>query len=228
MVSINKSSLQFLKELAKNNNREWFQDNKDRYTEMHINLIEFSEYLMSLMSKHDQLIPMTGKKCLFRIYRDVRFSKDKSPYKDYMAGRIKRDTAWLRGGYYFSIQPGGNSMQGAGFWRPSSPDLKLIREQIAADPKEILKILKAKKFKDTFGEMQGEKLKKIPRGFDSENEAAEILKHKSMFVNKSYTDKEVMSPDFAKELNKNFKVVRPYFDYMSDILTHDLNGHALY
>jgi len=228
MATIEKSTLKFLKDLEKNNNREWFKSQKDRYDIMHNNMIEFADDLMSLMLQHDQLIPMSGKQSLFRIYRDVRFSKDKSPYKNHMAGRMKRDTPYLRGGYYYSISPGGKSQLGCGFWNPNSEDLKLIRDQIIADHKPLMKILNGKKFKDTFGELHGEKLKNAPRGYDPEHPAVEILKHKSMYVNVNFTDKEVLSPGFAQTLNKHYKAIRPYLNYMSDILTHDLNGHALY
>ena len=227
MAQIEKSSLKFLKDLAANNNRDWFTANKDKYTAMHENLISFAEALMLEMNKHDQIVPATGKKTLFRIYRDVRFSKDKSPYKSHMAGGMTRDTEWLRGGYYFGIEPGGRSMMGTGFWNPNKEDLKLIRDQISADPKPLRKILKSKKFKDTFGELEGEKLKTCPKGFDKEDPAVDLLRHKQFLTYVKYKDSQVTEKGFYKQLVKDYRAARPFLDYMSEILTHDLNGVPL-
>lgn len=224
MAAIEKSSLKFLKDLEKNNNREWFNANKDRYTQMHENLIGFAEGLSAEMQKHDNIIEKSGKKTLFRIYRDVRFSKDKSPYKSHMAGSLSRDTEWLRGGYYFGIQPGGKSMIGCGFWNPNKEDLKLIRDQIAVDPNRMRKAIGGKKFKDTFGALEGDKLKTAPKGFPKDHPAIDLLQHKQFLVYKKYKDAEVCDKGFIKQLVKDYKAVRPFFDYMSDILTHDLNG----
>jgi len=227
MSVIEKSSLKFLKDLSKNNNREWFADNKSRYTAMHENLQDFAAGLMSEMQKYDNIIEKSPKKTLFRIYRDVRFSKDKSPYKSHMGGSMNRDTAWLRGGYYFGIQPGGQSMMGAGFWNPNKEDLKLIRDQISADPAPLRKILKSKKFKDHFGELEGEQLKNCPKGFDKEDPAVDLLRYKQFLTYVKYKDNEVTDKGFMKQLVKDYRAVRPFFDYMSEILTHDLNGEPL-
>ncbi len=227
MSQIDKSSLKFLKDLEKNNNREWFNDNKSRYEAMHQNMQDFAEAVQDEMQKHDSIVPTSPKKTLFRIYRDVRFSKDKSPYKTYVGGSLTRDTPWLRGGYYFGIQPGGKSMMGAGFWNPNKEDLKLIRDQISADPRPLRKILNSKKFKDHFGELQGEKLKSCPKGYDKEDPAIDLLRHKQFLTYVKFKDSEVTDKGFLKLLVKQYKAVRPFFDYMSEILTHDLNGEPL-
>ncbi len=228
MSIIEKSSLKFLKDLSKNNNREWFAENKPRYEAMHENLQGFAAALMQEMQKHDNIVEKSPKKTLFRIYRDVRFSKDKSPYKTHMGGSMDRDTPWLRGGYYFGIQPGGQSMMGAGFWNPNKEDLKLIREQISSDPDRLRKILKSKKFKDHFGQLEGEQLKTCPKGFDKEDPAVDLLRYKQFLTYVKYKDSEVTDKGFLKQLVKDYKAVRPFFDYMSDILTHDLNGEPMY
>jgi len=227
MSQIQKSSLKFLKDLAANNNRDWFAENRDRYDAMYLNLQDFTETLTKEMVKHDNIIEKPPKKALYRIYRDVRFSKDKSPYKGHMAGGFTRDTDWLRGGYYFGIQPGGKSMMGAGFWNPNKEDLKLIRDQISADPKPLRKILKSKKFKDNFGELAGEKLKTCPKGYDKENPAIDLLRHKQFLTYVKYKDSQVTDKGFVKQLVKDYRAARPFFDYMSEILTHDLNGVPL-
>lgn len=224
MSQIEKSTLKFLRALEKNNNRDWFNKNKDQYLEAYENMQEFAAALMTEMKKHDNIVEESPKKSLFRIYRDVRFSKDKSPYKTYIGCSLSRDTQWLRGGYYIGIQPGGKSKMGAGFWNPNKEDLKLIRDQISADPTPLRKVLKSKKFKDHFGELQGEQLKTCPKGYDKEDPAIDLLRYKQFLTYVSYKDTEVTDKGFLKQLVKDYRAVRPFFNYMSEILTHDLNG----
>ncbi len=223
MSSIEKSSLQFLKTLAKNNNREWFQKNKGKHDLVKQNSKDFLAALEKEMNKHDVI----EKTKLFRIYRDVRFSKDKTPYNTHISMSMSREGAFRRGGYYLKIQPG-NSFAACGFWGPSTEDLKLIRSHIAFDSKPLRKILKSKKFTDTFGGLEGEQLKTAPRGFDKDHPDADLLRYKQLIVTKSFTEKDVLSDNFVKELVKTYKAVMPFFNYMSDILTHDLNGIPLY
>ena len=137
---IPKSTFTFLKKLSKNNNRPWFNEHKDQYLQEYDHMISYAEDLMEEMSKVDQLVPMSGKQSLFRIYRDVRFSKDKSPYKSAFSGRLKRATAELRGGMYYHIEPG-NCVIAGGFWNPESDDLKRIRQEFAFDAKPFRKII---------------------------------------------------------------------------------------
>jgi len=143
---ITAKTIDFLNDLKENNNRPWFDANKSRYKESHEELITFAETLLSEMGKHDDIVPATGKKSLFRIYRDVRFSKDKSPYKTHWAGFIKRDSVWKRGGYYFHISTD-ETFLGCGFWKPEKDDLKLIRDHISADAAPLRKILNSQSFK---------------------------------------------------------------------------------
>lgn len=226
MTQIDKSTYKFLKDLRKNNDRPWFEKNKDKYTAMHQNMIAFAEDMMQELGKSDKLVPMTGKKSLFRIYRDVRFSKDKTPYKSNMGGGMKRDTQWLRGGYYYQVEPG-NTFIAMGFWNPNTEDIKLIRDNIAQDDKPLRKILNSKKIKDTFT-FSGAQLKTAPRGFDKDHSAVDLLRYKQMILSRTFTDKEGMDKNFLKECVKTFKASRPFLNYMSEILTHDLNGEPLY
>lgn len=226
MAIIEKSTFKFLKDIRKNNNKPWFEKNKDRYLEMHQNMIAFAEALMSEMGKSDKLVPMTGKKSLFRIYRDVRFSKDKTPYKSHMAGRMRRDTDWLRGGYFYSISPGDTTLA-LGFWNPNPKDMKLIRDNIAQDDKPLRKILNSKKITNVF-DLHGQQLKTAPKGFPKDHPAVDLLRYKQFVLVKKFSDKEAMDIGFVKECVKTFKASRPFLDYMSEILTHDLNGEPLY
>ncbi len=227
MGTITKKTYDFLKNLAKNNNKPWFDANRDRYEESHQEMIEFAEALISELGKYDNLVDMTGKKSLFRIYRDVRFSKDKTRYKIHWAGQMKRDSVWLRGGYYYHIKPG-QMLIACGFWGPEKNDLKLIRDHIARDAAPLRKLIFAKKFKDVWGIMEGEKLKTAPKGYPKDHSDLDLLKHKQFIVHKNFSDKEAQGDNFIKKCVESYRAIRPFFDYMSEILTHDLNGEALY
>lgn len=226
LTTISRANLKFLKELAANNDRDWFNSNKDRYEAAHANTIAFADSVLALLRKHDDVETASGKKSLMRIYRDVRFSKDKSPYKAWWAGSFSRATDKLRGGYYFSIRPG-ETYVGGGFYQPASDDLRHIRQQIAADPDPLRKILKSKSFRDTFGELLGEKVKTAPKGFSKDDPAIDLLRHKSLYAMRTFKDSEVTAASFPMEVDKTFKRLRPFFDYMSEILTTDLNGRPL-
>lgn len=222
---ISKQNLKFLRAIGKNNTREWFTENKAQYEEAHTNTKAFVEAVKVGLEKTDEI----EKLKLYRIYRDVRFSKDKTPYKNNWSCGFSRATAQLRGGYYLFIQPGGNSMVGGGFYNPNPKDLKLIRDKIAQDDgKQFSKIISRKKFVDTFGELQGDKVKTAPRGFDKEHPAIDLLRHKNFYAFKKFKDMEVTDPNFLKEVIKTHKAIRPWFDYMSEVLTTDLNGIPLY
>lgn len=227
MSAISKKTFDFLKAIKKNNSRDWFEQNKDQYTASHEDMIDFAEDLMADFSKHDNLVPMTGKKSLFRIYRDVRFSKNKAPYKSHWSGSMKRDTPWLRGGYYYHVEPG-NSMIACGFWGPEKDDLRLIRDNLALDADPLRKIIASKKFTEAWGSLEGEQLKTAPKGFPKDHPNIDLLRYKQFVVSKRFTDKEVMQEDFKNVIIDSFRAIRPFLDYMSEILTHDLNGEPLY
>lgn len=225
-MQLDKSVFDFLKKLKKNNDRDWFNAHKNEYVEQHEKMIAFADALLKEMNKHDQIETANGKKSLHRIYRDIRFSSDKTPYNTHFGGGFKRATAALRGGYYYHIEPG-NSFVGGGFWGPSPEDLKRIREDIALNGDELKAILKSKKFKATFGELWGEALKTAPKGFDKEHPHIDLIKMKQFLISKSFTDAEVLAPDFHKKMAAAFKEMRPFFDYMSLALTTDGNGESL-
>ena len=222
-IKIQPSNLEFLKQVKKNNNRDWFNTHKEKYLIEHSNLVAFSDVLLAEMNKHDVIETPSGKKCLHRIYRDTRFSKEKTPYKTNWSGSFKRATKSRRGGYYFHIEAG-NSFIAGGFWGPDPKDLKRIRDEIAYDATPLRKILKSKSFISTFGQLQGEQIKTTPKGFDADSPAIDLLRYKQYIVMKEFTDKEVLSDNFMKQANETFKAMRSFFDYMSEVLTTDVNG----
>jgi len=221
-MAIDKSTIKFLKDLDKNNNRDWFQEHKDLYVFAQNNMKEVAKEIQTALNKKDQISDAR----VFRIYRDVRFSKDKSPYKNNLGIHFTRATALRRGGYYLHIQPGG-SFAGGGFWAPSPDDLKRIREEFAFDAKPIRKIINAKKFINYFGQLRGDELKTAPSGFDKNHPDIDLIRKKSFTVMRSFKDKEVLDPGFQKEVVKTFEAMRPYFDYMTEILIHDKNGQKI-
>ena len=219
ITAVPNSTLEFLEELKENNHRPWFQENKERFQTEYNQFKALAEELKDLMTHHDEIEQVK----VFRIYRDVRFSKNKSPYKNHLSGHLKRATKWRRGGYYFHIEPG-NSFLGGGFWGPNSEDLKRIRQEIAQDAKPLRKIINSASFKKHFGELAGDQVKTAPKGYAKDHPNIDLLRYKQYLLYRSFTDEEVTSKGFVKELNKYFKAMRPFLDYMSEVLTTDANG----
>lgn len=220
------SNFEFLKLLKKNNNREWFTKHKERFLLEQSQMIAFADALLFEMNKHDVIETPSGKKSLYRIYRDTRFSKDKTPYKTNWAGGFQRATIKRRGGYYFHIEPG-NTIIAGGFWAPEPKDLKRIRDEFAYDASPIRKIINSRPFKETFGNLKGEQVKTSPKGFSSDNEAIDLIRYKQFLLIRKFTDKEVMSDNFLQLANDTFKKMRPFFDHMSEVLTTDENGVSI-
>ena len=223
---IDQTTFQFLKNLAKNNDREWFNEHKDNYQRSLGNVQEFIDALIVKMNSHDHIETPNGKKALYRIYNDVRFSKDKTPYTLKFSGRLKRFKPLLRGGYYFTLKPG-ESRVGCGFTYPNAEDLNRIRMDIQYNYKDWNKILNGKKLKNTFGEMLGEQVKTAPKGFSKDDPAIELIRYKQFWFVRYFSDKEVLADNFLIEMDKTYRAIRPFFDYMSDVLTTDLNGEPV-
>jgi len=221
-----KQTLEFLTDLRENNTRDWFQENKKRYDQSHEEVVQFADDVLERINKFDTIETASGKKSLMRIYRDIRFSKDKTPYKSNRSGSFRRLGENRRGGYYFHIEPG-NSMVGGGFYQPNKIDLELIRRHIEMDAAPLKKVLNSKKFKEYFGDLLGDRLKSVPRGFDKEDPNIELLRMKGFFVMHSFTDKEVMADDFVDKVASGFQNVLPFFEVMTDYLTTNLDGESL-
>ena len=225
-TSIHPSTLKFLKDLSKNNNRDWFNAHKQAYLNAYQNMCTFVDALIIEMNKHDDIENTSGKRSLYRIYKDVRFSKDKSPYNPRFAFSLNRATKLRRGGYYFSLKPG-NSFLGCGFFAPNPTDLNRIRTDISYNDDRWRKLLKSKGIQTNFGSLDGEKVLTAPRGFDINHPAIDLIRHKQFILRHYYTDAQITSPGFLKEVNKTYKAVRPFFDYMSEVLTTNANGELM-
>jgi uncharacterized protein (TIGR02453 family) len=223
---IKEETLGFLKRLSKNNNRDWFNKHKDLYVEARNNIIAFADALLTEMNRHDKIETASGKDALFRIYKDLRFSKDKTPYNTHWNGGYRRATKKLRGGYYFEIKPGASFLAG-GFWAPEPNDMKRIRQDIDLNYTDWEKMLSGKPFVSAFGKLMGEQLSSAPRGYARDHPAIDLLRYKQFFLKYEFSDKEVCSPRFLLKANDLYKKMRPFLDYMNDVLTTDANGVSL-
>ncbi|WP_421809369.1 DUF2461 domain-containing protein [Flagellimonas sp.] len=218
---ISKKVFDFLKELSKNNHKEWFEKNKPTFKAHETEVKSFLVNVKERLEQHDDIEKMK----LFRIYRDVRFSKDKTPYKTHFAGSFSRLGAHLRGGYYIHLQPG-NSLLATGFWAPNKEDLFRIRKELEMDASDFRKVINDPDFTKIWGELQGDAVKTAPKGFDKDHPDIDLIKNKQYVFVRNFTDQEVLSPNFIEEVDKSYRVIRPYFDLMSDILTTNLNGES--
>lgn len=220
--ALNPDIFSFFSELENNNTREWFEPQKARFKALEGEMKQFASVLTSAMNEHDSI----DKFKLFRLYRDVRFSKDKTPFKTHFGISFHREKPALRGGYYLHIKPGDNFIA-TGFWNPEKDDLKRIRKEMEVDADEFRELMAQPSFKSVWGTLEGEEVKTAPKGFSKEDPNIDLIKKKAYLFTKKYSDKEVLAKDFLQKVNADFKAVRPFFDYMSSVLTTDLNGVSL-
>lgn len=223
-TSIPKSALDFFKKLEKNNNRDWFNDNKKEFKAIEAEVKAVYNELYNRLNLHDEIDKMK----MFRIYRDVRFSKDKTPYKTHFGGSFHRKKPALRGGYYLHIAPNNESFIATGFWEPASPDLLRIRKEFEMDAEPMREILADKNFNSIWGnQFVGDEVKSAPKGFSKEHPNIDLIKKKQFIFTRKFTDKEITANNILDVVDDSFKAIRPYFNYMSDVLTTDLNGVSL-
>ncbi|MCU4189293.1 DUF2461 domain-containing protein [Flavobacterium sp. HXWNR29] len=223
MNMLQKSTLEFLTQLKENNNREWFTENKKRFDSEQKTTKTFFTQILTNLEKIDSIEKMQ----MHRIYRDIRFSKDKTPYKNHFSVSFDRTKPLLRGGMYLHIENDA-SFVGGGFWEPNNEDLFRIRKEIELDASDLKEIITDKTFVSYFGTLEGEELKTAPKGFDKTHPDIELIRKKQFVIRRKFSNKEVLSPNFQEEVLATFKAMRPFFDYMSDVLSTDLNGESIY
>jgi len=222
-IVIPKDCFEFLKKLKKNNDRDWMQAHKKEYLNGEKSLKNFYSQIETELNVSDEI----AKLKVFRINRDIRFSKDKTPYNVHRSASFSRAGAHRRGGYYLRLEPGNSAMAG-GFFSPEPADLLRIRREFEMDASEIRAILAQKDFQKAFGGFNQEyAVKTAPKGFSKEDPAIDLIRLKSFFVVHKFSDAEVFSEDFSDKLLYHYKLLRPYFDYMSEVVTTDLNGVSL-
>ncbi|MDV3952823.1 TIGR02453 family protein [Elizabethkingia anophelis] len=209
--------LNFLTQLSHNNNREWFTENKPQYQQAHEYFISIVEQVISELAKTEpEMERLDPKKCVFRIYRDTRFSKDKTPYKtNFGASFFMGQSKGIgEAGYYMHFEPD-KSFIAAGLYQPNSDVLKKFRKEISYNKEEFLSIIENPTFKKNF-KIEGEKLKKIPQGFEKEDPMAEYLKYKEMILIHSFEDTEITSSKFVQEIGKLFKIALPFNQFVKE------------
>jgi len=215
---IKKETLSFVEALINNNDRNWFQDHKGEYEVAKQNIEDFANIIITELRKTDISIPeeLTAKKCVMRIYRDVRFSKDKSPYKNnFGIGISARGKGNDGAGYYVHIQPEKSFIAG-GYWMPQGEHLKAIRQEIDYNTQDLLDIVENKDFKSYFDYLdENEKLKTVPKGYDSDNPHIEILKLKSFTITHHFTNNELQKKDSALAVADGLKKMYPLISFLN-------------
>ena len=214
-------TIRFLKELKKNNQKAWFDDHRKEYENAKLDFGNFIQFLIDRHSSKDStLTNLQAKDCLFRINRDIRFAKDKSPYKTNFGASINRGgKKSVFAGYYFHCEPG-ESFVGGGIWMPMPAETKQIRQEIDYGFDEFKKIISHKKFKSIYGDLyRGEdiRLSKVPQGFEKESPAADYLKLKSWLVMKPISDKELTGKELGKTSLDAFEALQPMVQFINRI-----------
>lgn len=214
------SSLTFLNDLAQNNNKVWFDKHRDEYLAVKEDFEGLVTGVLGGLAASDAVFEeVNAKDCIMRIFRDVRFSKDKTPYKTNLgAGFSKGGKKFSGAGYYLHIEPGGKSFAGGGAWQPEAPLLKAIRQEIDYNLDAFTGIINDKKFKKYFPKIDGEQLKKLPQGYAADNPAIEWLKLKSFTVGYSFSDEEVTAKGFEKKAVETFRTMAPFIDFLNKSL----------
>lgn len=213
------STVKFLKDLKKNNNKSWFDAHRTDYEKVKKDFEQFIQQIIEKHGKKDESIShLTAKECMFRINRDVRFSKDKSPYKTNMGASIDRGgKKSIFAGYYFHCEPG-RSFVGGGIWQPMPPELKKVRQEVDYCFDEFKKIIGSKKFKTIYGDLykgEDESLSRVPKGYEADNPAAEYLKLKSHLAMVNISDTDLTSKGLVKKTLDAFEALQPLLGFIN-------------
>ncbi|MBI3189709.1 MAG: DUF2461 domain-containing protein [Ignavibacteriales bacterium] len=214
-----KEGLTFLKQLKKNNTREWFAEHKTEYENfVKVPMQCFVAALKTPMAKLAPEMEVNPKKNLFRIYRDTRFSKDKTPYKTHVASVFHLRGHWeASAGFYVHVEPG-HIYVGGGVYMPDTTQIKKIRAAIATRPKGFLSVVESKQFKKLFGKIEGEKLQRAPLGYPIDHPMIEWLKHKQFYTGVEWEEKECLSPKFLNSVMKTYKDLYPFISFLNSAL----------
>ena len=215
-----KAGFQFLRDLKKNNDREWFQERKSVYEECVKG--PMTELVLALGEEFEQFAPeylTDPRKAIYRIHRDTRFSNDKTPYKTHVAASFnhKALAKHAAAGFYFHLSPA-EILMGGGVYMPGSAELLAIRRHIAEEPAAYETHVQGRTFKRYFGEVTGEKLSRPPKGFPADHPAVETLKQKQFLAGATLEPELALSPKLLPELTKRFKAIAPFIDYLNEPL----------
>ena len=215
--TITPETLDFFKQIAENNNKVWFENNRPLYEAAKANFLEFMGVLLPKIRTIDQIVEKDLKKYASRIHRDIRFSKNKSPYKNNISSLIERALDYKKCPFYIHIQPNGSFM-GAGVYQPDPALLKRVRQEIDYNSSELHKIIGKPSFKEKFGKITGDSLVRPPKGYEEDNPNIELLKLKFYIVRKDFLDEEVISPDFVDNLAEMYREAIPFFEFLDNAI----------
>ncbi|GAB2539431.1 DUF2461 domain-containing protein [Rufibacter soli] len=212
---LDQSTLDFVRDLRQNNQREWFEQNRSRYEDARKDFISFLTTLLEGAAAFEPALEgQQPKDLMFRIYRDVRFSHDKRPYKDHICAYMAEGgRKTINPGFYLHISPNDGSFLAGGVWMPPAPELKAIRQEIDYNYEELKALLNSPDFKKYFGGLGGDKLKTTPKGYESDNPAIDLLRHKSWNTTYMLTDDVVTSERLYDECLAAMKAVKPLNDF---------------
>jgi uncharacterized protein (TIGR02453 family) len=219
MVIISKETFSFLNKIKLNNNKPWFEKNRSLYEKARAEYLAFMINLVEGIRKIESIPEKEPAKYIHRIYRDIRFSKDKTPYKSHFSSIIQRGPESQKCPLYIHIQPG-KSMVGGGIWDPSTETLKKIRQEIDYNSAGLKKIINAKEFIKQFGEISGDKLSRPPKGYEADNPNIEFLKFKQLYIQRSLDDDLVLSKHLIPEILKSYKAALPFFTFFDVAMEH--------
>ncbi len=219
---IAQSSIKFLKDLQANNNKEWFEEHRTTYEGAKENFLIFITEILEKFSKKDTtIVALKAKECIYRINRDVRFSLNKTPYKHHMGAYIcSGGKQSIYAGYYFHLEPS-NSVVGGGLWSPEAVVLKKVRQEIDYNFEAFNKIIKSKKFKNSFGDLLKNKetsLSREPKGYEKNNPAIEYIKLKSWIASHPLQDKDLTEKDLANKIVTTFETLQPLVKFLNDAI----------
>jgi len=207
--------LRYLRGLKGNNNREWFEAHRPEFQLARSWFEDYIDALLDDLSRTESLRGVTPKDCIFRLNRDLRFSKDKTPYKAYMSAYIAPGGRKSRRlGYYVHVEPGNHSILGGGLHEPQPPELAAWRRSIEIDPRPFKKITSDKTFRKFFGEVRGDRLKSAPKGYPKDHPELDLLRLKQVTVWRPVSDKEIASPKLMRETLETFQAMKPFLMYL--------------
>ncbi len=216
MKNIQKDTLSFIRDLQLNNDREWFAENKKRYEAARADFISFlDDFLLGAAAFEPLAQRQTGKDLVFRIYRDVRFSKNKNPYKDHFGAYLAEGgRKSIYPGYYLHLCPNNQSFLACGLWMPPADFLKAVRQEIDYNLKEFQQLITEPEFNKYFADVTGEKLKTNPKGYDKENPALPYLRHKSFMVSYPLPDAVLISEKAQTEILRAMELAKPFKEFL--------------
>jgi uncharacterized protein (TIGR02453 family) len=206
--------LAFLTQIEANNNKPWLEANQSSYQLAKQEFEQFVQQVIAELRPVVELGDLTAKSCIFRLHRDVRFAKDKSPYQTHMSAAIGRNGKKSSLPYYLQLAPNGQSFLGGGLYMPSSAQLIQLREAIADDARDLKAIAKAKAFRHYFGELRGDRLKVAPQGYAKDHPEIELLRHKQLLTLHPLADDRVTAADFVPHVVQVFTAMKPFLDYL--------------